>query len=250
MKSLFLPTCRFLRPEIRLLILLLWSLCPAFVLEAAPAAPDRDKPAAASRIVVDQLGNEVELPAEVNRVVIASAWPLASVFCLFEGSVEKLVGLDPAIISAAENSLLIKVAPEIVHVPSGFSKNGILNVEELLKLKPDVVLYASAVPGDYEACKRAGIPAVGFRLDVKGFNAVETINSWMELLGRVMGTNIEARDFVAYGREMQAPLAAVAQETKQQSVGHTHSGRASGHRFRTGRVAGHTLPRRRNLPSH
>ena len=154
MKSLFLPTCRFLRPEIRLLILLLWSLCPAFVLEAAPAAPDRDKPAAASRIVVDQLGNEVELPAEVNRVVIASAWPLASVFCLFEGSVEKLVGLDPAIISAAENSLLIKVAPEIVHVPSGFSKNGILNVEELLKLKPDVVLYASAVPGDYEACKQ------------------------------------------------------------------------------------------------
>lgn len=206
MKNLFSAVCRFLRPEILLLILLLWSLCPAPALEAAPVVPDRDKPAAASRIVVDQIGNEVELPAEVNRVVIASAWPLASVFCLFEGNVEKLVGLDPAIISAAENSLLIKVAPEIVHVPSGFSKNGILNVEELLKLKPDVVLYASAVPGDYEACKQAGIPAVGFRLDVKDFNAVETINSWMELLGRVMNTNIEANDFVAYGREMQAKV--------------------------------------------
>ncbi len=189
------------------LTLLLLLLGMPFASDASAATPENRASGAGTRIVVDQVGNEVELPAEVNRVVIASAWPLASVFCLFEGNVDKLVGLDPAIISAAENSLLVKVAPKIVHVPSGFSKNGVLNVEELLKLKPDVVLYASAVPGDYEACKRAGIPAVGFRLDVKGFNAVETINSWMELLGRVMNTAIEAEDFIAYGRDMQHKVA-------------------------------------------
>ena len=50
-----------------------------------------------TRVIIDQVGNEVELPAQVNRIVIASAWPLASVYCLFDGSVEKLVGVDPAI---------------------------------------------------------------------------------------------------------------------------------------------------------
>ena len=205
---------RFLSLNVRLCLLLALTVTPVFASETSPAKPGRDT-AAGRRIVVDQVENEVELPLEVKRVVIASAWPLASVFCLFEGNVEKLVGLDPAIISAAKNSLLVKVAPEIVHVPSGFSKNGVLNVEELLKLKPDVVLYASAVKADYEACQRAGIPAVGFRLYVKGFNAVETINSWMELLGRVMNTELRAKDFVDYGREMQDRVAARLKDVPQ-----------------------------------
>lgn len=160
-----------------------------------------------TRVIVDQVGNEVELPQEINRIVIASAWPLASVYCLFDGSVEKLVGVDPAIISAAENSLLVKVAPEIVNVSSSFSQNGVINAEELLKLDPDVVLYATGVPEDYEICQQAGIPAVGFSLSVKDFNAVETINSWVELLGEVLDEDLGNEEFIQYGQEMERLVA-------------------------------------------
>lgn len=160
-----------------------------------------------TRVIVDQVGNEVELPQEINRIVIASAWPLASVYCLFDGSVEKLVGVDPAIISAAENSLLVKVAPEIVNVSSSFSQNGVINAEELLKLDPDVVLYATGVPEDYEICQQAGIPAVGFSLSVKDFNAVETINSWVELLGEVLNEDLGNEEFIQYGQEMERLVA-------------------------------------------
>ena len=73
------------------------------------------------------MGNEIVIPERVERVVIASVWPLASVYCLYMGSTEKLVGLDPAIISAARNSALIKVFPDIVNIPSGFAKNGNIN---------------------------------------------------------------------------------------------------------------------------
>lgn len=160
-----------------------------------------------TRVIVDQVGNEVELPQEINRIVIASAWPLASVYCLFDGSVEKLVGVDPAIISAAEKSLLVKVAPEIVNVSSSFSQNGVINAEELLKLDPDVVLYATGVPEDYEICQQAGIPAVGFSLSVKDFNAVETINSWVELLGEVLNEDLGNEEFIQYGQEMERLVA-------------------------------------------
>ena len=35
-----------------------------------------------TRIIVDQVGNEVELPEKIERVIIASVWPLASVYVL------------------------------------------------------------------------------------------------------------------------------------------------------------------------
>ncbi|MCR5288597.1 MAG: ABC transporter substrate-binding protein [Treponema sp.] len=159
-----------------------------------------------TRTIVDQVGHTVVLPEKINRVVIASVWPLASVYCLTLGS-KTLVGLDPAIISAAENSMLIKVVPNIGKISSSFSKNGTINAEELLKLHPDVVLYASGVMEDYEIATKAGIPAVGFSLSIKDYNAVETINSWVEQLGLVMGVDLSDSEYIKYGQKIEKLVA-------------------------------------------
>ncbi|MCR4821548.1 MAG: ABC transporter substrate-binding protein [Treponema sp.] len=159
-----------------------------------------------TRTIVDQVGHTVTLPKEVNRVVIASVWPLASAYCLMFGT-DKLVGLDPAIISAAENSMLIKVVPEISKIESSFSKNGQLNAEELIKLKPDVVLYATGVMEDYDVATKAGIPAVGFALNIKDFNAVETIFTWIDLLAQVMGREYDTSAYHEYADQMQKMIA-------------------------------------------
>lgn len=168
-----------------------------------------------TRTIIDQVGNEVVLPEKIERVVIASVWPLASVYVLSMGT-DKLVGLDPAIISAAENSMLIKIAPEISEIESGFSQGGYMNAEELIKLDPDVVLYASGVPEDYEIAQQAGIPAVGFDLSVKDYNAVETINSWIELLEEVMGEDLSSEEYVQYGVEMQEFIAERLKDVKEE----------------------------------
>ena len=171
----------------------------------------------ATRTIIDHVGNEVVLPANVERVVIASVWPLASVYVLGYGT-DKLVGLDPAIISAAENSMLIKIAPEISEIESGFSQGGTLNAEELLKLDPDVVLYASSVISDYEVASQLGIPAVGFSLSIKDYNAVDTINSWIELLEEVMGKEISQQnsEYITYGMEIQEMVAARLEGVKEE----------------------------------
>lgn len=158
------------------------------------------------RTVIDQAGNEVALPEKISRVVIASVWPLASLYCLMYGS-NTLVGLDPAIVSAAENSMLIKIAPEISKIETGFSKNGMLNAEELIKLKPDVVLYVAGIQADYDVCKNAGIPAVAFSLKIKNFNAIETIYSWADLLSETMNQKIDISEYLAYGKKMQTLIA-------------------------------------------
>ncbi len=174
---------------------------------AAEAAASSVGKAALTRTIVDQVGNTVHLPEKIERVVIASVWPLASVYCQMFGT-DKLVGLDPAIVSAAENSMLIKIAPDIGSIETGFSKNGNLNAEELLALDPDVVLYASGVMADYDIATQAGIPAVGFSLSIKDYNAVETIHTWIEQLAAVMG--VEPGDnskYVEYGRRIQQLVA-------------------------------------------
>lgn len=186
------------------------------------AGADKGSSQSATRTIVDQVGNTVHLPEKIERVVIASVWPLASVYCQMFGT-DKLVGLDPAIVSAAENSMLIKIAPDIGSIETGFSKNGNLNAEELLALDPDVVLYASGVMADYDIATQAGIPAVGFSLSIKDYNAVETIHTWIEQLAAVMG--VEPGDnskYVEYGRRIQQlvadRIAIVPEEERPQAM--------------------------------
>ncbi len=187
---------------------------------ASAASAGADK--GASRTIVDQVGHTVQLPEKIERVVIASVWPLASVYCQMFGT-DKLVGLDPAIVSAAENSMLIKIAPDIGSIETGFSKNGNLNAEELLALDPDVVLYSSGVTADYDIATQAGIPAVGFSLSIKGYNAVETIHTWIEQLAAVMGVDPgDNSRYVEYGRSIQQlvaeRIATVPEEERPQAM--------------------------------
>ena len=190
-----------------LLTCLLAGLVSCTKKDSSAAGADKGTSQSATRTIVDQVGNTVHLPEKIERVVIASVWPLASVYCQMFGT-DKLVGLDPAIVSAAENSMLIQIAPDIGSIETGFSKNGNLNAEELLALDPDVVLYASGVMADYDIATQAGIPAVGFSLSIKDYNAVETIHTWIEQLAAVMG--VEPGDnskYVEYGRRIQQLVA-------------------------------------------
>lgn len=189
---------------------------------AIGGAASSEGKAARTRTIVDQVGHTVHLPEKIERVVIASVWPLASVYCQMFGT-DKLVGLDPAIVSAAENSMLIQIAPDIGSIETGFSKNGNLNAEELLALDPDVVLYASGVMADYDIATQAGIPAVGFSTTQAGYNTVETYAGWIELLGQVFAGDRRidtgrAAEIVQYGRDVETlvkeRLAEVAPEDK------------------------------------
>ena len=109
--------------------------------ETAESSTEAESSEGDTHIVVDHTGREVELPKEINRIVISSILPLPSVYCLFEGSAEKLVGIHPSSMAAAKNSILPQVVPDIVDVNTDFLQGGELNIEELLNLKPDVVFY-------------------------------------------------------------------------------------------------------------
>jgi len=155
-----------------------------------------------TRTIVDQAGNTVEIPEKIERVVITSLWPLPSVYVLFQGSADKLVGMHPASLSAAKYSMLPSVAPEIKDVETGFIQNGQINVEELMKLKPDVVFYSATNTAEKGILQKAGIPAVGFSTTIAQYNTIETVNSWVKLLGEIFQQENKASGITEHGREV------------------------------------------------
>lgn len=166
----------------------------------------------ATRIVVDHTGREVEIPAEINRIVISSILPLPSVYCLFEGSAEKLVGIHPSSMAAAQNSILPKVVPDIVDVNTDFLQGDELNIEELLNLKPDVVFYSADNTADYEKLSAAGIPAIGFSTSKWDYNCVDTFENWVTLLGEVLQQQDKAAGIADYGHEVYDEIQSVFAE--------------------------------------
>ena len=157
---------------------------------------------AESRIVVDHARNEVTLPAEIERIAITTITPLPSVYCLFDGSAEKLIGMSPSSMAAAENSLLADVIPGLTDIPTGFMSGNEVNVEELLAMEPDVVFYREGSKDEYEKLSAAGIPAVAFSVSQWGSDSIATFEAWVNLLGEVLGEEDKAAGIADYGREV------------------------------------------------
>ena len=172
-----------------------------------------------TRTIIDQVGNEVVLPEKIERVVITSLWPLPSVYTLFQGSAEGLVGMHPAAKAAAEGAMLGKVA-DLSGVETSFIQDGQINAEELMKLDPDVVFYLGTNTEEYEILKKAGIPAVGFIANPTGDgNAIEAVSSWMEQLGVIFQKEDRAEEIKEMGyqvlEEVQAKVEDIIEEEKE-----------------------------------
>lgn len=156
----------------------------------------------ATRVVVDHTGREVTIPKDINRIVISSILPLPSVYCLFEGSAKKLVGMHPSSMAAAKNSILPKVVPDILDVNTNFLQGGELNTEELLNLKPDVVFYSANNKDEYDKLNAAGIPAIGFSTSKWNYDCVATFENWVNLLGNVLNQQDKAAGIASYGHQV------------------------------------------------
>ena len=153
-------------------------------------------------MIIDQNDREVELPAEINRVVTGRILPFPAVYFLARGSVEGLVGVHPSSKNAAEHSMLSVLAPGIMEAQTGFVEGGVLNLEELLRLRPDVYFYRGEQVDEEEIILGSGIPAIAVRtLTLADGNSLETLNSWLELLGTIFDVEERAEEIIRYGNE-------------------------------------------------
>ena len=163
---------------------------------SAPAA------AADTCVITDQDGFEVTLPKQIERIVVCDILPLPSVLAVFFDSAEKIVGISGTSMTAAENSLLGQLYPEILEAETGFINGTTVNTEELMKLQPDVVFYNASRKELGETLRRAGFPAVAISVNKWEYNCIETLNNWISLLSQLFPDNDKAQIVESYSQKM------------------------------------------------
>ena len=72
-----------------------------------------------THIVVDHAGYEVEVPNQIERIAVCNILPLPSVLAVFFDSAEKIVGMTEGSLTAAQNSLLGELYPELLEAETG-----------------------------------------------------------------------------------------------------------------------------------
>ena len=138
-----------------------------------------------THIVVDHGGNQVEVPNKIERIVVSDIFPIPAVLSVFFNSADKIVGVAPTSYSAAKNSLLSQIYPEILNAKTDFMNGNVINVEELMKLNPDVVFYSENNNEQKEVLAKAGFCAIGISANGWGYDCIETLNQWLKTLTEV-----------------------------------------------------------------
>ena len=134
------------------------------------------------RIVKDHLDIEVKVPKNVQRIAVTNIFPIPSVLCVFFNTAEKIVEMAPASMTAAQNSLLGKLYPELLKVDTSAVDGDDVNIEGLLKQQPDLVIYSASTPALGEKLRNAGLAAVALSVNKWNYDCVETLDHWLEVL--------------------------------------------------------------------
>ncbi len=155
-----------------------------------------------TQTIIDHDGTEVTVPSEINRIVVADIYPLPSVLAIFFDSAEKLVGIAAPSMTAAKNSLLSELYPEILNAETGFIDGTNINIEELLKLQPDVVFYGAGNAIMGQTLRDAGFAAVAVSPSKWGYDAIETLNQWIAMLSQMFPENNRSNLVEKYSDEV------------------------------------------------
>ncbi len=153
-------------------------------------------------VVTDHADNEVEVPAEINRIVVCDIYPLPSVLTVFFDSGDKIVGMPEPSMTAAQNGLLGELYPEVLDAETGYIDGTNVNMEELAKLEPDVVFYSASSAELGEQLRNAGLPAIAISVNKWDYNCIETLNNWIALLSKMFPGNDKTEICRAKSEEM------------------------------------------------
>ena len=159
------------------------------------------------RTIVDQKGTEVTIPQKVERIVSGGILPYFHTWYVATNSTKEIVGMHPNSYNAAKNSMLAKMSPDVLNASTNFVQNGELNIEELMKINPDVYFEIASDEKSIEAARNVGINTVAIKsIDAAAAEPLATFNSWLTLTGQIADTTERADKFIEIGTAVQTEI--------------------------------------------
>lgn len=158
--------------------------------------------------VTDQAGNTVEVPNKITRVVIDQIPILSTYMSYFKGSAPYIVGYCGSFKDTITKTVLKDIAPELMKSSDTVYAQSDLNIEEIMKLNPDVILYNANNASHAQILKESGIPSIGFATVGASTDAdpIDRYQQWLELLEDVFNEDGKMNDFKSAGNAIVADV--------------------------------------------
>lgn len=154
--------------------------------------------------VTDHAGNTVEVPDKIERIVIDQIPILSTYMSYFQGDTPYLTGFCGSFKDVISKTVLKDISPELMESSDTVYAQSDLNIEEIIKLNPDVIFYNANNTQHAEILKSSGIPAVGFATlnPDSPADPLERYGQWLRLLEDVFGEEGKMEDFLADGERI------------------------------------------------
>lgn len=160
---------------------------------AAAETPVDDTKGGKKIVIEDQLGKEIVLDGIPERVA-TTVMPFPYIFYAVVGNTDHLVGCNPSSIIAYEDSTLKYMYPELADANTDFVDTSfVVNVEELLKLEPDVVFQWNYMGDEIEKMEAVGIKVVALQ-----YGSLEDLETWIRIIGKMYDKEERAEDLISY----------------------------------------------------
>ena len=162
------------------------------------------KDEAGSHIVVDHAGHEVEVPNKIEKIVIDQVPILSTYMAYNEGKAPYIVGYAGSLKQVISETVLKDMAPELLDATNTVQGQSDINVEEIIKLKPDVIFYNAKNQDRYEKLSKTGVPCIGF-VTMGADTPADPINrygEWLKLLEDVFDEKGKMDDFLKAGDDI------------------------------------------------
>lgn len=159
---------------------------------------------AGSHVVTDHAGHEVEVPNKIEKIVIDQVPILSTYMAYNEGKAPYIVGYAGSLKQVISGTVLKDMAPELLDATNTVQGQSDLNVEEIMKLKPDVIFYNAKNQDRYEKLSKTGVPCIGF-VTMGADTPADPINrygEWLKLLEDVFGEKGKMDDFLKAGDDI------------------------------------------------
>ena len=140
----------------------------------------------------DQRGKTVTLTEPVDSIVILPK-PIPFMYIAVDGGPQDLKGINPATKTVMLDSIIGQIFPTLADVNTSVVTTGFVpNVEELLKIAPDVVIQWS---GD-DTHLIEPIERVGMKVVALGWGSREIEKQQLEIIGRLSGNDDRVGEFL------------------------------------------------------
>lgn len=152
-----------------------------------------------TRLIVDMADREVTLPVEINRIAAVGPVPVINTFIFTMGEGDKIVNGLPGFAKSERWKYQTVFAPHLANMPTIQESRTEPNIEELVKLEPDVVFTM-------DEQMAASIDNANMNAVFLSWTEPEDVKQTIALVGKVLNKETLASEYIKYFDETVAGI--------------------------------------------